>query len=437
MKRLIAILTLLQIFSSCIKNPVDSGDVNTSINLVNNGISEVRLSWDKTNISTFKEYILLSSPTPIKIYKQLSEIPTNLIKQRITEIDENKFIDTTNLQSTYYRVYVDIGSRLLISNEYYFKTSTIFLNDKYTISNSIYDEINKRIILVDNSNLKLIISVDNQNEKFYDEYLYNILKFRSFGVGDLGLGNEIFIPNGNYINIKDADNLVIKDTINAIDCSSIDVDNGNIYYSSQIKNKIVCINRKTKNSLFELGRAYSTDFLKKVKNNNEIVRVRNISSFAYMDYYHFDPNTGKVLDSIYSVTNINQTIIDGTKTTFSKSGEFLVCGNSNTTSYIVVSKKLAKLGDLNIPFNFNGYNSFCSISPDEKKIAIASTNNNASNDIVIFSGISPYSEIKRYKSKLNSIQSIVIDNENIYVVGFEGLPLFPTTLVTAIETIKM
>ena len=93
MKRLIAILTLLQIFSSCIKNPVDSGDVNTSINLVNNGIGEVRLSWDKTNISTFKEYILLSSPTPIKIYKQLSEIPTNVIKQRITDFDENKFIE--------------------------------------------------------------------------------------------------------------------------------------------------------------------------------------------------------------------------------------------------------------------------------------------------------------------------------------------------------
>lgn len=67
----------------------------------------------KTNISTFKEYILLSSPTPIKIYKQLSEIPTNVIKQRITDIDENKFIDTTNLQSTYYRVYVDIGSKII------------------------------------------------------------------------------------------------------------------------------------------------------------------------------------------------------------------------------------------------------------------------------------------------------------------------------------
>ncbi|MBK8723481.1 MAG: hypothetical protein IPL95_14830 [Saprospiraceae bacterium] len=126
MKRLIAILTLLQIFSSCIKNPVDSGDVNTSINLVNNDIGVVRLSWDKTNISTFKEYILLSSPTPIKIYKQLSEIPTNLIKKRISDVEENKFIDTTNLQSTYYRVFVDIGSRLLISNEYYFKTSTFF-----------------------------------------------------------------------------------------------------------------------------------------------------------------------------------------------------------------------------------------------------------------------------------------------------------------------
>jgi hypothetical protein len=437
LKRLIAILTLLQIFSSCIKNPVDSGDVNTSINLVNNDIGVVRLSWDKTNISTFKEYILLSSPTPIKIYKQLSEIPTNLIKQRITDIEQNIFIDTTNLQSTYYRVFVDIGSRLLISNEYYYKTSTIFLNDRYTISNSYYDEISKRIVLIDNSSLKSVISVDYQKEIYNEDYLNNILKFKSFGVGDLGLGNEMFIPSTNYISIKDVISLELKDTINTVDCSAIDVDDGKIYYSSQTKNKIVCVDRKTKKSLFELGRAFSTDLIKKVKNSNELIRMRTITSVAYMDYYHFDPNTGKVLDSIYNIGNIGQTIIDGTKTTFSKSGEFFVSSNSSYNIFIVSSKKLVKLGDLNMPFNLIGYLSYISISPNEKYIAIASTNINASNNIIIFSGISPYKEIKRYKSKLNSIQSVVIDNDNIYVVGIESFPLFPTIQVTAIETIKM
>lgn len=140
--------------------------------------------------------------------------------------------------------------------------------------------------------------------------------------------------------------------------------------------------------------------------------MRTITSVAYMDYYHFDPNSGKVLDSIYNIGNIGQTIIDGTKTTFSKSGEFFVSSNSSYNSFIVSSKKLVKLGDLNMPFNLIGYLSYISISPNEKYIAIASTNINASNNIIIFSGISPYKEIKRYKSKLNSIQSVVIDNNN-------------------------
>ena len=430
-------MTLLQIFSSCIKNPVDSGDVNTSINLVNNDIGVVRLSWDKTNISTFKEYILLSSPNPIKIYKQLSEIPTNLIKKRISDVEENLFIDTLNIQTTYYRVFVDIGSRLLISNEYYFKTSTFYLDQQYLITNSYYDEINKKIIIVDNSTYKYIFSIDNQKELYNYDYLTNIPKFKSFGIGDLGFGNEIFIPNNSYINIKNVENLLLKDTINASDCTAIDIDDGKIYYSSQTKNKIVCVDRKTKKSLFEFGRAYSSDLLKKVKNKNEVIRVRNITSVANIDYYHFDPNTGKMLDSISNIGNIGQINIDGTKTTFSKSGEFFICGNSNSNSYIVVSKKLEKLGVLVIPSQFNGYQSYTAISPNEKYIAIASTNINASSDIIIYFGTSPYNEIKRYKSKLNYIQSIALDNDKIFVIGYDNSPNIQNLNVTAIETIKI
>lgn len=82
-------------------------------------------------------------------------------------------------------------------------------------------------------------------------------------LGDLGLGNERFIPSTNYISIKDVISLELKIELILLIVQQIDVDDGKIYYSSQTKNKIVCVDRKTKKSLFELGRAFFYWFNKK------------------------------------------------------------------------------------------------------------------------------------------------------------------------------
>ena len=183
MKRLIAILTLFLVIYSCIKLPVDSGDTSSSILLKNNTFGYVDLSWDKTYISTFKEYIILSSSFSIKDYKNISDIPSNMIIARITDYEQNFFKDSVLLKSAYYKVFVNIGDRLLISNEVHINTSIFYLDNIFSISSSYLDDDNNRLVLLDNSSNKYMISIDINKETYNYDYLGNIPKIRWFGKG--------------------------------------------------------------------------------------------------------------------------------------------------------------------------------------------------------------------------------------------------------------
>lgn len=436
MKRLIAILTLFLVIYSCIKLPVDSGDTSSSILLKNNTFGYVDLSWDKTYISTFKEYIILSSSFSIKDYKNISDIPSNMIIARITDYEQNFFKDSVLLKSAYYKVFVNIGDRLLISNEVHINTSIFYLDNIFSISSSYLDDDNNRLVLLDNSSNKYMISIDINKETYNYDYLGNIPKIRWFGKGKFENQNEYYVPVSNIINIYDANSINLIDTINTTDCSSISFGNDSILYcSSSSRNRIMAINRKTKRKMYEFGRAFALDNLCKVSNSDEIFRVRNTSTLAYMDYYHFDPKTGKVIDSIYNVLTINQMTFDGTKISISKSGSFFVIGIVNSINHVVLSKNLQMLGQIVLPFEYNNSSIFSCISPNEKYIAML-TNLNINNDISVYSGVSPYNIIKKYNSRITNVSSITMDNENIYVIGLAKHPII-NAFVTAIETIKL
>lgn len=438
MKRFFLFFAILHFFNACIKPPADTQGEFASINLENTVAGTVKLNWNQVNVSTFKEYIVIRSSTPTKVFKTVSEIPANLIVRRITDYEDHGFVDSVDIQSSYFRVIVDIGSRLLSSNEVFLKMPVQFLAVGYYVAVARYDEELKRLVLVDNTTNRLVLSVDLNQETYDYRQFQNSPKFKSFGNGSLGFGPELFIPNSAYLSIFDGVSLELKDTINTVDCSAIDVGNDSLlFYSSSSKNKIVVIDRKAKKAQFEFGRAFSTDNLKKVKNTNEVIRVRNTSSAVNMDYFLFDPISGKVVDSVYNKLAIGTTVIDGTRVTFSNSGAFFVAGVAGVTDLIVANKKLERIGYLDTPLHFEGGATFVAITPDEKFIVLATNAFTSSiGEIVVYSGVAPFNEIKRMNSKLINIQAIAADNERLFVVGLAKHP-FLSQNVTGIETLSI
>ena len=439
MKRFFLFLAILYFFTACVKGPVDTGGVLAkAISLNNTAAGSVNLSWDEVNVSTFRAYIVIRSSTPTKVFESIDEIPTNLIVRRITDYQDRSFIDSVDIQSSYFRVVADIGSRLLNSNEVFLKMPVQFLDEAHYISLARYDEALNRILLVDNATNRLILSVNLEKESYYYSQFQNNPKFKSFGYGSPGFGPEVFIPNTSYLSIFDGNSLELKDTINTVDCSAIDVGTDSLlFYSSNSKNKIVAINRKTKRAQFEFGRGIATDNLKKVQNSNEVIRVRNTSTAANMDYFHFDPASGKVLDSVYNKLAIGSNFIDGTRVTFSKSGAYFLAGLAGITDLLVANKKLERIGYLDTPLHFEGGVTFAAITPDENHIILATNAFTTSiGEIVVYSGVAPFKELKRMNSKLINIQTITADNEHVFVVGLAKHPFFSQN-VTAIETLSI
>lgn len=131
----LSILGLLcMICFACERPEVDNTDNNYPIELsVTTGDGHAKLSWTTTNVSTFENYIILRSTDSISDDVANFFFAGNVIAN-ISEVEESSFVDedVPFTDHIYYKVLVEIGSRVLLSPTVRIDLELTILDFKYS-----------------------------------------------------------------------------------------------------------------------------------------------------------------------------------------------------------------------------------------------------------------------------------------------------------------
>ena len=298
--------------------PIKLEKVNGSINIFN---------WTKLNVFGFKYYLITKTDSPSEIYKDIKEIPSSEIFKKILDKDINFFNDSSNIKSSYYRVYTLVNDKLYASNEIYWASN--FLN--LSSSNSYFvdlkfDENNKNLIIKTNLGIQIFDPI-NKVVKLNRSYNFSSgsLELQDLVIGDLGRGHEIIVFDNNNIIFLDPLTLVQKDTIRLNNYTNgILITKDSLLFAIGYS-QIETINRLTKKVIATNNLILNPDKVS-ITSTDDIIVGNSYDGFSF---YKINRNNGKIslissgfkgdIPNNFSNVNIN----------LSDDGEYFFSANSS------------------------------------------------------------------------------------------------------------
>jgi hypothetical protein len=196
LKTTFLLFALLCFVSGCFQDyTIDNSDntfpVRLSLDSVNDKL--VKVSWEKTNISSFKRYIVVKSATAILTGLKPNLVNVNInpftIIAEIYDFNENTWSDSAIFPSekAYYKVYVELDNKIIESNNIEVDLNVYDL--KGNITSLMLDKDSLRLIYNTNTALRNF-SAFNINEKKVENKADNV----NFFIGSNFKYAPVYLP---------------------------------------------------------------------------------------------------------------------------------------------------------------------------------------------------------------------------------------------------
>ena len=382
--------------------PIKLEKVNGSINIFN---------WTKLNVFGFKYYLITKTDSPSEIYKDIKEIPSSEIFKKILDKDINFFNDSSNIKSSYYRVYTLVNDKLYASNEIYWASN--FLN--LSSSNSYFvdlkfDENNKNLIIKTNLGIQIFDPI-NKVVKLNRSYNFSSgsLELQDLVIGDLGRGHEIIVFDNNNIIFLDPLTLVQKDTIRLNNYTNgILITKDSLLFAIGYS-QIETINRLTKKVIATNNLILNPDKVS-ITSTDDIIVGNSYDGFSF---YKINRNNGKIslissgfkgdIPNNFSNVNIN----------LSDDGEYFFSANSSLFFSYDKFKKLVFSNKM----EFQTQISDMQVSPNKMVFVQIVSKFNSKKELHIYDFENMNLEKKVVTPNLSNISYMYVTDDYIFLLG--------------------
>ena len=409
MKYLYTLIVFISLLStSCYQEDGNKyTDTSSSIKLTKTPLNYgATFHWSESNVSTFVEYIVTKNTQSTPAFSSVADLQSNTIVARIRSRSLTSITDTTTVDNSYYRVYVNIGHGLLASNEEFVD----FLNFPLvglSVLNYLVDHVNGNLYLFYSNRTIEVVDLNNMKVKVVKtEQAYNFNLSPSLGYDQSGK-TEIYIPHEDKIIFFDGDNLEPKDTLYGITKGASIYNTatdkfGNIYYTDSYSGSLAVVAK------FNPSTGKSIRFGDVIR--NIMLRVTQDGKYVLVATQDFAANASlyTFIDNDVIISNIkSQSSIDFSSNTtciIANYGPTIISGSSGML-YEKLNDKLLRLTTLStaVPSYFSS-----SFSSDDKFIYATSTSQKS---VVKIENKNPYNKVMTYKTRLFPLYFFIYNNE--------------------------
>jgi hypothetical protein len=362
----------------------------------------VAFNWDVCKISTFVEYIITKSIESTPALMKVTDLKSRDIYARIKSRDSTKVLDTSTIENSYYRLYINFGHGLIASDELYVD----FLNFSLAgqgIRNYLVDYVNGNLYLFyTNQTIEAVDLANMKTKAIKLNQTYNFSYSPSLGYGRFGK-TEVYIPYGDKIILLDGDNLEVKDTFDegtkgATIFNTVTDIFSNIYYTesygatSAVLSKYIASTGK----IIRLGDIKPTSNVIRVTKDGKYVLVGSINHSAIVSLYTLN-NNGMMISHISSQYNI--VISSNLSFTTANLSPLIISSNSTLYDNLVSQKLLSNV----VPAYFSS-----SFSTDDKFIYIVESTQKL---VYKIESRNPYNKFAIYQTRLTPQYFFVYNNE--------------------------
>lgn len=363
-------------------------------------------SWDESKISTFVEYVITKNTKPTPALTKLADLKSSDVYARIKSRDSTKVLDTSTIENSYYRLYINFGHGLIASDELYVD----FLNFSLAgqgIRNYLVDYVNGNLYLFyTNQTIEAVDLANMKTKAIKLNQIYNFNYSPSLGYGRFGK-TEVYIPYFDKIIFLDGDNLEVKDTLDggtkgATIFNTVTDIFSNIYYTdsygatSAVVSKYITSTGKTK----RFGDINPTYSMIRVTKDGKNILVGPMSQVANASLYTLD-NNDVMISNVKSLNTMD--LSSNLVFTMANLSSLIISGNSTLYDKLVSQKVLSNL----VPAYFSS-----SFSTDDKFIYIV-----CSTQKLVFKieNRSPFNKLAIYQTRLTPQYFFVYNNEGFSI----------------------
>ncbi|MBK8734645.1 MAG: hypothetical protein IPL98_01685 [Saprospiraceae bacterium] len=371
----------------------------------------VAFNWDVCKISTFVEYIITKSIESTPALTKLADLKSSDVYARIKSRDSTKVLDTSTIENSYYRLYINFGHGLIASDELYVD----FLNFSLAgqgLHNYLVDYVNGNLYLFyTNQTIEAVDLANMKTKAIKLNQTYNFSYSPSLGYGRFGK-TEVYIPYGDKIILLDGDNLEVKDTFDegtkgATIFNTVTDIFSNIYYTesygatSAVLSKYIASTGK----IIRLGDVKPTSNVIRVTKDGKYVLVGSINHSAIVSLYTLN-NNGMMISNISSQYNI--VISSNLSFTTANLSSLIISGNSTLYDNLVSQKVLSNVVPAYFSSSFSTDDKFIYIVESTQKLVYKIENRN------------PYNKFAIYQTRLTPQYFFVYNNEGYSISKLEN-----------------
>jgi hypothetical protein len=368
--------------------------------------------WDECKVSTFVEYIITINSEPTPAFNKISDLKSNTIFARIKSKDNTSISDTTTIENSYYRLYVNIGNGLLVSNEVFVDFLNFSLAGQH-VANSLVDHINGNLYLLYSNRLVEVVDLKNMKSKVKQfEQAFNFNFSPSLGYDKFGK-TEIYLPINDKIIFFDGENLEAKDTLLGITKGASIYNTAtdkfnNIYYTDSYSGTLAVVAKYNPSTgkTIRFGDVLR-NFMLRVTPDGKNVVVATQDIKANVSLYTFN-DKDVIISNIKSLGAID--FSSNSFFTFASSGAILIGGKSGNL-FERRNDQLVRMTTLN-PSGIEFFSS--EFSADEKFIYFTSFMEKL---VVKVHNSNPYNKVTTFKTRFLPLHFFVYNNEG-YAVTF-------------------
>ncbi len=371
----------------------------------------VAFNWDVCKISTFVEYIITKSIESTPALMKVTDLKSRDIYARIKSRDSTKVLDTSTIENSYYRLYINFGHGLIASDELYVD----FLNFSLAgqgLHNYLVDYVNGNLYLFyTNQTIEAVDLANMKTKAIKLNQTYNFSYSPSLGYGRFGK-TEVYIPYGDKIILLDGDNLEVKDTFDegtkgATIFNTVTDIFSNIYYTesygatSAVLSKYIASTGK----IIRLGDVKPTSNVIRVTKDGKYVLVGSINHSAIVSLYTLN-NNGMMISNISSQYNI--VISSNLSFTTANLSPLIISSNSTLYDNLVSQKLLSNVVPAYFSSSFSTDDKFIYIVESTQKLVYKIENRN------------PYNKFAIYQTRLTPQYFFVYNNEGYSISKLEN-----------------
>jgi hypothetical protein len=226
---------------------IDDSDNNQTFSLrLNPSYGKTELSWDITNVSSFKRYLIVRTTLPLS----LDFVPnsSNIFKE-IFSINENTFQDSSIITSpsVFYKVFVDVGGRFIGSNPVEVKSDAFVMPGRQNLYS--FDKDSMRLLLgqANSNNLAVLYGLRRKTEINTSAQLNSFLS--------TNLPPAVFVakPVSRFIFLSNA--RIVSLTVPGLGEIIDNIQSGTIFHSAAYNNPFLVITYVTNTSSVRSGQS--------------------------------------------------------------------------------------------------------------------------------------------------------------------------------------